>query len=306
MPVQHILLAIFITAIWGVNYIFIKLGVHEIPPLFLCAVRFFLASVPAIFFVRFPKNAIKAVILYGLIMFALQFSLVFLSLSAGMAAGMASILLQTSVFFSILFAAIFIKEIPTFWQIAGALLSFTGVIVTARHLNANMTLAGFIFALAAAVASGLGNLITRKLGYINTPTLVSWGCFVAFPPLLLLSFLLEGTDQISYAIHHVTWVGISSLLYIVYLSTWVGYGTWSWLLGRYPVSTVVPFSLLIPVFATLSSMLFLNEHFEPWKINVAGLIIAGLCVNLFIPRLLKLKNAKEKLSLAEQSAAESL
>src|SRR5579862_883469 len=135
MPIQHILLAILVALLWGCNFIFVKLGVQEIPPLFLCAVRFLIASVPAIFFARLPKNALKLVVLYGLIMFALQFSLIFMGIAVGMPAGMASLLLQTSVFFSIFFAAIFIREIPTRWQMTGALLSFSGVMLAATHID---------------------------------------------------------------------------------------------------------------------------------------------------------------------------
>ena len=73
------------------------------------------------------------------------------------------------------------------------------------------------------------------------------------------------------------------------MSTWVGYGVWSWLLSRYPVPTVVPFTLLVPVFAMLGSTLFLGESFEPWKMVVSALVIAGLCINLFVPRLIARK-----------------
>ena len=135
MPIQHILLAILVAAIWGCNFIFVKLGVHEVPPLFLCSIRFFLVTVPAIFFLPRPKNAFKVVALYGLIMFALQFALIFTGLSVGMTAGMAALLLQTGVFFSIIFAALLNNEMPTLWQLAGSLLSFSGIVFSALHIN---------------------------------------------------------------------------------------------------------------------------------------------------------------------------
>jgi len=66
----------------------------------------------------------------------------------------------------------------------------------------------------------------------------------------------------------------------------VGYGVWNWLLSRYPVSTVVPFTLLIPIFGMAGSTLFMNESFQPWKMAATALVIAGLCINLLVPRLL--------------------
>jgi len=289
MPIQHILLAILVAAVWGCNFIFVKLGVHEMPPLFLCALRFFLASVPAIFFIRWPTHAFKMVALYGIVMFALQFSLLFTGMAVGMTAGMAGLLSQTAVFFSIFFAAIFIGEIPTIWQIMGALLSFTGIALAATHLDGSMTVAGFLLVIAGAACLGLGNLIARKLGHISTATLVGWGSLIAFPPLLIVSLLIEGPEHILSSLHHFSWLVLISLLYIVYISTWVGYGAWSWLLGRYPVSLVVPFALLVPVFAMLCSIVFLNESFEPWKMTVTGLVIAGLCINSLVPRLIRKK-----------------
>lgn len=285
MPIQHILLAILVAFIWGCNYVLVKLGVHDVPPLFLCAVRFLLASIPMIFIVRWPAGSARMVVMYGLVMFALQFSLIFMGIAVGMTAGMASLLAQTAVFFSIAFAAVLIQEIPTIWQIIGALLSFSGIALAAMHINSNMTLGGFLLVLGGAAALGLGNLITRKLGRVNIISLVAWGNLVAFPPLLIMSLLIEGPERMLYSLHHFTGIALIALLYIVYISTWVGYGTWSWLLGRYPVSSVVPFSLLIPVFAMFGSTVFLGESFEPWKMTVSGLVIAGLCVNLLVPRL---------------------
>lgn len=300
MSAKHILLAILVAAVWGCNFIFVKLGVHEIPPLFLCSVRFFLASIPAIFFVRWPTNSFKMVALYGLVMFALQFSLIFTGIAVGMTAGMASLLANTAVFFSIFFAAVFIREIPTIWQILGALISFSGIILAAMHLDSNMTLAGFTLVIAGAAASGLGTLINRKLGHINIASLVGWGSFIAFLPLLTLSFLLEGQGRILYSLHHFSWLTVISLFYIVYISTWVGYGTWSFLLGRYSVSVVVPFALLIPVSAMLGSTIFLGESFQPWKMTVAGLVIGGLCINLLAPRLiLRRKNTSNLLNQSD-------
>lgn len=291
MPIKHILLAILVAAVWGCNFVFVKLGVHEIPPLFLCTLRFFLASMPAIFFVQRPAGSFKLVAMYGLIMFALQFAFIFTGIAAGMPAGMASLLTQTAVFFSIFFAAIFIGEMPTIWQMIGALISFSGIGIAAIHLDSHMTLTGFLLVIAGAAVFGIGTLINRKLGKTSVSSLITWASLIAFPPLMIFSLLTEGSEQIYNAVHHLSWLAVISLFYIAYVSTWVGYGIWGYLLTRYPVSDVVPFSLLVPVFAMLGSALFLGEQFEPWKIVVAALVIGGLGINLLVPRLLARKRA---------------
>lgn len=163
MPIAHLLLALLVVLVWGGNFLFVSMGLEEIPPLLLCALRFLLASVPAIFFVKFPKSSFRIIALYGLVMFALQFALLFLGMSAGMPAGTASLLIQVQVFFSMFFAVIFLDEQPNLGQVIGALVSFSGIALVAFHFDQDVSMLGFIFILAAAAIWGLGNLITKKI-----------------------------------------------------------------------------------------------------------------------------------------------
>ncbi|BCA96639.1 O-acetylserine/cysteine exporter [Legionella antarctica] len=284
MPIPHLLLTLLVVVIWGLNFIFVKLGLEEISPLLLCAVRFFLASIPAVFFVKPPGAHFRIIALYGLVMFALQFSLVFMGMHAGMTAGMASLIMQVQVFFSMFFAVLFLGEQPSISQIAGALVAFMGIGLVAMHFDTNVSLPGFILILAAAATWGVGNLITKKIKTTNFVAIIVWGSFVACLPMFLLSFIFEGPQRIAASYHHLTWQGIGSLLYIVYASTWVGYGIWNWLLGRYSVGMIVPFTLLVPVVGILSSMLLLGEPFQLWKLNACLLVISGLCINILSPR----------------------
>lgn len=290
MPISHFLLALLVVTIWGINFLFVKLGLDEISPLLLCAVRFLLASVPAIFFIKPPAIPFRMVAIYGLVMFALQFSLLFIGMHAGMTPGMASLTMQVQVFFSMFFAAILLAERPSIWQIVGAVVSFVGIGLVAMHLDRNISVFGFLFILAAAATWGVGNLITKKTNNINMIALVVWGSFVASFPLLMLSLLFEGASSIVYSYHHLTWQGIISVLYIVYVSTWVGYGVWNWLLGRYPVGMIVPFTLLVPIVGILSSVLVLGEPFQLWKLTAGLLVIGGLCINLIGARFFMFKS----------------
>jgi O-acetylserine/cysteine efflux transporter len=293
MPFSHLLLALLVVLIWGINFIFVKSALAEMSPLLLCAARFILASVPAIFFIKPPAVPFKIVALYGLIMFALQFSLLFIGMSAGMTPGMASLIMQTQVFFSMFFAAFLLGEKTTFWQVIGAVISFTGIGLVALHFDANISFLGFICILAAAASWGLGNLITKKTHKISMIALVIWGSFVASFPMLMLALVFDGPQAIISSLQQMSWLGTSSLLYIVYISTWIGYGVWNWLLSRYSVGTVVPFTLLVPVIGILSSVLILGEPFQLWKLVAGLLVISGLFINLFGARFAVSKIAQE-------------
>lgn len=280
MPITHLLLALLVVIIWGVNFVFVKFGLDEISPLLLCAVRFILASVPAIFFIKRPSTSFKIVASYGLVMFALQFSLLFMGMYFGMSPGMTSLIMQVQVFFSMFFAAILLGERPRSWQLIGALVAFSGVGLVALHCDKNISLLGFLFILAAAATWGIGNLITKQAKDINIISLVVWGSFVASFPMLIFSLIFEGPKNIIYSYHHLSWLGFASVLYIVYASTWVGYGVWNWLVSRYPVGVIVPFTLLVPIVGILSSILILNEPFQIWQLFAAILVMAGLCINV--------------------------
>ena len=66
MPIRHILLALLVVAIWGFNFVVIKLSVEALPPILAAALRFSAAAFPAILFVRPPKAPSWLVIAFGL------------------------------------------------------------------------------------------------------------------------------------------------------------------------------------------------------------------------------------------------
>ncbi len=48
-------LALLVVVVWGLNFVVIKVGLHNMPPLMLAGLRFMLVAFPAIFFVARPK-----------------------------------------------------------------------------------------------------------------------------------------------------------------------------------------------------------------------------------------------------------
>ncbi|MFA6994732.1 MAG: EamA family transporter [Candidatus Paceibacterota bacterium] len=278
-------LAILVVAIWGFNFVAIKVGLKEIPPILLCALRFFLAAFPAVFFIKRPAVPFRLVIAFGLVMFAFQFALLFSGMSAGTTAGLASLVLQVQVFFTVVLAVIFLAEQPSLWQIAGALTSFSGIGLVAINIGGEVSALGLVLIVAAAASWGIGNLIAKTLGKVDMLALVVWGSLVAWPPLLLLSCLLEQGSWSLEGISHLSWLTIAAVGYIVYPATLLGFAVWSWLLSHYPAATVAPFALLVPVFGFTSSALALGEPLYAWKVAAAMLIIAGLCINLMGARI---------------------
>ncbi len=279
MTLFHSLLLLLVVAIWGLNYVFVKIGLAELPPLFLCFTRFFLVSLPGVLLFKRPTTSFRWVILYSLIMFVLQFALMFSGIQSGISAGLSALLLQTQVFFSLFFAALIFKEKINRWQIGGALLSFSGIGVVSSHLEGESSLSGLLLVLSAAVAWGLGSVIVKKMGKTHSGSLLAWGGLLAWPPLLILSLFLEGSAPILLQIHSLSPATYSAILFIAFFSTAFGFGIWNWLVQLYPIGTVAPFTFLVPIFAMGGSIVFLNETLEPWKIGAALLVIGGLGLN---------------------------
>lgn len=53
------LLALLVVVVWGLNFVVIKLGLHNMPPLMLAGLRFMLVAFPAIFFCCASKNPVQ-------------------------------------------------------------------------------------------------------------------------------------------------------------------------------------------------------------------------------------------------------
>ena len=55
LPFSHLLLALAVTAVWGSNFVVIKLALAHLPPLTLALLRFALAFFPLALFLPTPR-----------------------------------------------------------------------------------------------------------------------------------------------------------------------------------------------------------------------------------------------------------
>lgn len=281
MTLTHIILALLMVLAWGINFVVSKVGVATTPPLFFATERFFLASIPLIFFIKKPPIHFNKIVRYGLTSFALPFSLLLSGMALGVSAGLASLLLQLQGPYTILLGMIFLGETPDIPQRIGLSLALIGLAVVGYHSGGAMSIPGFMCAAAAAAVLASGNIIFKRIGPVNMLNLVVWGSLIAWPPLLIASFIFEGYDAIMTSFTHVTWVSGVSALYLSYVSTIFGFGTWGYLLNRNKLSAVTPFTLLVPIVGFLASSIILGEPLQSWKILSLVLVGSGVAINIF-------------------------
>lgn len=284
MPFRHILLALLVVAIWGFNFVIIKLSVEALPPILAAGLRFVAAALPAVFFIRPPRTQWYYVVAFGLAFGFALYGFLNLAIAWGMSAGLSSLVLQTQAFFTMALAFVLLGERPSRFQIIGALIAFAGIAVIATERLAAAALLPLGMTLLAALSWGLANVLTKKAGTVNALAFTVWGALVAPVPLIGLSLLVEGPQTVLAAIGGFGWEEAGLLAFLAYPATLLGGAIWSWLLGRHPASVVAPFTLLVPITGLLSGYLVLGETITPVEIGGGLLVIAGLVVTVMRTR----------------------
>ena len=285
MTLHHLLLAILITAIWGINFSVIKLGLSSVEPFTLAGIRFTLCALPLLLFIKKPDVPWRYLISYGLVFGIGLWGLVNLGIRTGLSAGIASLLLQFSAFFTLLLGRLVLKESLSRYQIAGFMIACGGLLSIVFITDGSVTFSGMLLVLAGAIAWSIANIINKKAGTRQVFAFLVWSSVFAPVPLFLLDWLANGTRGYMSLISHMDARALLSVLFQVYPNTLFGYWVWNSLLKQYPVSTVAPLSLLVPVFGILGSMAIFGETITPVKILALLLIISGLVVGLYGRRL---------------------
>ncbi|MHC0429759.1 EamA family transporter [Streptomyces sp. O3] len=278
MRPAHICLAVLVAAVWGVNFVVIEIGLGHFPPLLFSALRFLAAAVPAVFLVGRPCVGWKWLTGVGLALGVAKFGLVFAGMDAGMGAGLASLVLQIQAVFTALLAFALLGERPGRVRAFGMGVAFAGIGVAAYDEGASGPLLGFAMVVAGAFAWGFSNVLTRRAAPRDALNFMVWVSVVPILPLLLLSFALEGGDEIGRALGGLDWAGVGAILFVAWVSTLFGFGAWGWLLRRHPASSVAPFSLLVPVFGMSSAAMILGEGVSGLRWCAAVLLVGGVAV----------------------------
>jgi len=255
----HVLLAVLVAVIWGINFVVIDAGLDHFPPLLFVALRFTFVAFPAVFLVARPQVGFRWVLIIGTFLGVGQFGFLFVGIDRGMPAGLASLVLQAQALFTVLFAVVLLHERPRGRQVAGITIAALGLVVIAVGRASAVPLLAVMLTLAAAASWGVANIATRVAQPRNGLRLVVWSSLVPPVPLALLSLWFEGYDKDRAALANLDLAAVAALGYIVVFASLIGYGIWNTLLRRFPASTVAPFSLLVPVTGIAAAWLWLGE-----------------------------------------------
>ena len=280
-------LIIAVVALFGFAFVPIKIALKEIPPFALASVRFFLAAVPAMFFVKRPTMPWRNIIAYGLAIGVFQYGLLFLGINLGMPVGLTSLVIQVQVFFTMGLAVMLGSDRLTRVNVAGGAIAAAGIVILALYKIVNGmtgTLLGFVLILIAGFSWAVGNMIGKKAAgrdHADMFSLVVWSSIVPALPLALLSYLFEGGPAVVSSVIHASWLTWGCVLMLSWGATLFCFGSWAALLHRYPVGLITPYGLLIPVSGLFFGALLLGERLALVQLAGVVLVMGGLVMNAF-------------------------
>ncbi len=286
MPFNHLLLALAVVFVWGTNFVVIRWGLDGgMPPFLFATLRFALSALPWLLFMPRPAAPWRKLAAFGVLLGVGQFGLLYLAIQGHISPGLASLVIQLQVFFTIGLSLVLLKERVRGFQVVGLLMALGGLALIALNLGAQVTGLGLGLVLAAAFFWACANLVAKSAGRVNMLHFVVWSSAFAVPPLLALSLLLEGPSAMGHALQAASAATWGTVLWQALGNSLFGYGAWNWLLSRHPAATVTPMALLVPLFGMGASALLLGEAMPGWKLGACALVLGGLAVIIFWPRL---------------------
>jgi len=274
-PIQ-IACAVLVPLIWGYQFVVIKAGLVECPPLFFLGLRFLAIALVLIPFVNRPtRREFGPVVAISVFLGGLNFGLFYVALGLG-SGSMAAVAYQLAPPFTVLLAWPLLGERLSLRLSAGVLLAFVGVIVLAVVPGLSMHVFPLLLVVAAAFSFAVANVLTKRHGPFDPLMLMGWSSLLAAPQVMLVSFMVEhGQLAALVAADARGWLALS---YTVFIGGILGFTLWFWLIARCSMARVAPFGLLLPVFALISSVLFLGETMTPTLIAGGLLAITGVAI----------------------------
>ena len=280
----HFLLALVVVAIWGSNFVVIKLALNHLPPLLFATLRFELVFFPLALFLKKPNVSLSNLASYGLLIGVGQFGLLFIAMKGHISPGITSLVIQLQVFVTIGISVFRGSEKLGLYQYVAFGLAVLGLANIAVYGGGSATPLGLFLVICGAISWGIANIVNRAAGKIDMLAYVVWAAVFSVPPLFILSLIFEGWRADLAGVQQADLLSWAAVVWQAVANTMFGYGLWGWLLARYPAATVAPMALLVPIFGMSTSALVLGEAMPAWKIIAAGLVLSGLALNLFWPR----------------------
>jgi drug/metabolite transporter (DMT)-like permease len=274
---------LLLCAIWGSTWLFIKVGLEDLPPITFAGIRFLIAAAVLLSLIGFRRRPLPStrsdwtlLAVSGVLAFTLNYGLVFWG-EQYISSGLASLLQATIPAFGLVIAHFYLPtERMTASKIMGVLMGVAGVgVIFSNQLSAsgNRALAGSAALVLSSICVAFSNVLIKARGKNLDPSIIAAGQMMCgLIPLLLIGIPLEGNP------FHFRWTrtAVVSLFYLAIVGSVLAFLLYYWLMRHMDVTKTMLIALVTPVFAVTLGMLVLDEELD-WRTFAGGtLIVAGI------------------------------
>ncbi|MFD2924505.1 DMT family transporter [Halobacillus naozhouensis] len=275
-------LVFFVTAIWGLNLVIIKVLVEDLPPQTMTAFRIMMAGITALIIIVLGKSfrrLSKKEWIYTL--FGMLFGVILhhLLIAVGLTmidASNASLILALVPLTTAILAVLFLGEQLTKLRVIGFILALTGVFFIQGGSFSNMQLSQgelilFIAMFVQAISFIFVKKATETLDSKHVTTIMYLAGSIG---LLIISFIIEpgGVSEMTSASLFTYFLFIVSGL----VATGIGYIVFNAAIQQIGAGQTAIFNNFVPFFGLVFSVIFLNETITTSQLIGFVFIVAGV------------------------------
>ena len=280
---MKVLIWLILCLIWGTTWIFIKIGLEDLPPISFAAARFMLAIailLPIIWIRKLPlprtASEWKLIVLTGFLQFSVNYSSVFWA-EQHITSGLAAVLQAMITVFGLLLAWIFLPaERITKLKVFAVCLGIVGVAVIfieQLRIESVMAFAGCVAIVFGAYAAAQASILIKARGSsLHPASLVCAQMICGLPAIVIYSLIAEGNPTT----FHWTWRAVICVLYLTLAGTIAAFWLYYWLLSRIESTKAMMISLVTPLIAVLIGAIFADERLPPQTLAGGLLIVASV------------------------------
>jgi drug/metabolite transporter (DMT)-like permease len=276
---------LLLCGIWGSTWLFIKLGLEDLPPITFAGIRFVIACAIIFLLIRVRHTSLPRqrrdwllLAVTGVLSFTLNYGLIFWA-EQHISSGLAAVLQATTPAFGLVIAHLHLPaERMTWAKIVGVVLGVCGVAVVFSNqlsIAGGKALAGCVAVVASSVFVAYSNVLIKAHGKKLEPSILAAGqMFFGLIPLLLIGIPVEG-NPLHY---HWTPLALVSLFYLAIVGSVIAFLLYYWLIHHMDVTKTMMISLVTPVVAVILGMVVLREKLD-WRTIAGGaMIMSGIAL----------------------------